>query len=484
MSWAARAAALWILTCLAWLPGCGRTGLWELLADSGAPDIQQPDLTLPDAFIARDAPWEPYWLVRAGGPMGDGPMGLAADPSGEVTVTGGFSATATFGPAKLTANKGLDIFVTRLDRTGRFLWSTAATGASARDMGTGVGLLPGGAAVIHGVQDGPVKFGYYTRKNGALNDMFAVQVDIKGGFGWFHGGPTLSEPGGVVTDAAGNSYHVCTFWGTFTTGWNKRLPQFGLWDLAVFKLDPKGKLLWAVSAGSVYADWGRSIALGPGDTVTITGSIETGASFGVHKVKPVGHNDIFVAQLDGKTGKFLWATGGGGKFDDDGGAVAVDPRGDITIAGRTRGDMILGPVKLTGGPGAFVARLDSKGRFRWARLLPGGKKTELNFMLATPGYRVLTGGSFQETISAGGHTLTSRGLDDAFILELDSAGKVVRALSAGGKGLDNVTAAAVDTRGVLYLAGGFFSTAAFGGRTLTSRGYSDIFIWKLPPTWR
>jgi hypothetical protein len=71
---------------------------------------------------------------------------------------------------------------------------------------------------------------------------------------------------------------------------------------------------------------------------------------------------------------------------------------------------------------------------------------------------------------------------DVFVAELDPAGEVTWATRAGGKGADWASSLARDRAGNLYVAGSFEQTGDFGGAPLTSRGESDLFIWKIGAT--
>lgn len=100
-----------------------------------------------------------------------------------------------------------------------------------------------------------------------------------------------------------------------------------------------------------------------------------------------GGSDVFVAALS-PSGATRWASRFGGLRDDEARAVAIDPGGDVVIAGAFRGAASFGRLRLTSasapsfwsrgrldsggdGPDVFVARLTPAGAPRWAQRFGG-----------------------------------------------------------------------------------------------------------------
>jgi hypothetical protein len=85
-----------------------------------------------DIFIAKlDASGVPQWIKKTGGgTLDNNGTSIVSNPAtGELYLTGYFTGTATFGSTTLTtAGTGFDVFVTKLDATGSFLWAKQAGG--------------------------------------------------------------------------------------------------------------------------------------------------------------------------------------------------------------------------------------------------------------------------------------------------------------------------------------------------------------------
>ncbi|MCH7908562.1 MAG: hypothetical protein IIB38_02975, partial [Candidatus Hydrogenedentes bacterium] len=87
-----------------------------------------------DVFISKlDASGNFLWAKAMGGTGTDKALGIAVDDSGKVYTTGSFEGTVDFDPGAsvfdLTSTGGLDLFVSKLDASGNFLWATALGGA-------------------------------------------------------------------------------------------------------------------------------------------------------------------------------------------------------------------------------------------------------------------------------------------------------------------------------------------------------------------
>jgi hypothetical protein len=76
-----------------------------------------------------------FWAKQMGGLSSDGGASIAVDTSGNIYTTGNFGGTADFDPGPSTFNlstSGIspDIFVSKLDASGNFLWAKQMGGRS------------------------------------------------------------------------------------------------------------------------------------------------------------------------------------------------------------------------------------------------------------------------------------------------------------------------------------------------------------------
>jgi hypothetical protein len=130
------------------------------------------------------------WARGLGGPDFDQAGGVAVDPSGNIYVTGAFSASVNFNPngspIVLTAVGIYDVFVARLSSAGATAWAESFVGSTAASMGTGIGVDALGRIDVSGWFGGKVQFdptgGTASVTAGGSVDSFAVGLAASGGF--------------------------------------------------------------------------------------------------------------------------------------------------------------------------------------------------------------------------------------------------------------------------------------------------------------
>ncbi len=186
-----------------------------------------------------------------------------------------------------------------------------------------------------------------------------------------------------------------------------------------------------------------------------------------------------MAKLD-SAGKFVWVVSAGGVSYDCGYDISTDSAGNSYVTGRFSGTVTFGNTTLTTSgrrKHVFVAKLDSVGKFVWA-VSAGGLAYHVGYSIAVDslGNSYVTG-SFVGTATFGDTPLvSSEGLLNSFVAKLDSSGKFVWVVPAGAGSASGIS---MDSSGNSYVTGDFKGTATFGSTTLTSKGSRDIFVAKL-----
>jgi hypothetical protein len=385
------------------------------------------------------------WARRLGGTDIDAGQGLAVAGDGSVYTTGLFSGTADFDPGpgtfNLTSAGAYDVFVSKLDSGGHFVWARRVGGAD-NDAAHGIAVAADGSVYTAGGFSGTVDFdpgpGIFNLSSVDSGGFFVSKLDSAGNFVWARacgGGTSYLRVNGITLASDGSAY---------TTG------SFS--DTADF--DP-----------------------GPG-TFNLTSA---------------GQNDVFVSKLS-SAGNFVWARSFAGTGWDEGNGIAVAPDGSAYTTGffKDTVDFDPGPgtFNLTnaGGPNeAFVSKLDSAGNFVWARRLGGAGDDGGGGLAVASDGSVYTTGSFSDTADfdpgPAMYNLTSAGNRDVFVSKLDSAGNFVWARRFGGTGNEDGAGLALAPDGSVYTMGNFTGTADFdpGPDTfsLASSSSGDVFVAKL-----
>jgi hypothetical protein len=264
------------------------TGTYNLTSAGGA-----------DIFVAKlDAIGNFVWAKIIGSAGSDNGESLAVDASGNVYTTGYFEGTVDFDPGPGTQNlysvDDRDIFISKLDASGNFVWVKHIGGAS-----------------------------------------YDIGYSIK-------------------ADASGNVYTAGFYQGTvdFDPGINiHNLVSQGMTDVFVSKLDAAGNFVWAKSLGGSGSDWTHSMVIDASDNVYLTGyfegTVDFNAGTGTHNRTSAGGFDVFVIKLN-YWGDFVWAGSMGGSDNDYGQSVSVDVSGNVYATGYFRETVDFDPGPNTG----------------------------------------------------------------------------------------------------------------------------------------
>jgi hypothetical protein len=341
--------------------------------------------------------------------------------------------------------------------------------------------------------------GTTTLTSAGSDDVFVSKLDSSGNFVWAESfGGTSSDRGeSIAVDSSGYVYTTGNFGGTvdFDPGTGTTTLTAGGYDVFVSKLNSSGALVWAKSFSGASLDRGESIAVDSSGNVYTTGYFEGTVDFdpgtGTTNLTSAGVQDVFVSMLN-SSGALVWAESFGGTSLDLGTSIAVDSSGYVYTTGYFEGtvdfDPGTGTTTLTsaGGYDIFVLKLYPTGNFVWAKSF-GGTSSDFGYSTVDSSGNVYTTGYFAGTVDfdpgTETSTLTSAGSVDVFVSKLNSSGNFVWAKSFGGTSLDLGTSIAVDSSGNVYTTGYFEGTVDFdpgaGSTTLTSAGNVDVFVLKL-----
>ena len=450
------------------------------------------------------------WAKKMGGINTDVGHSIALDASGNVYTTGVFSGTVDFDPGagtfNLTSAGVADIFISKLDAAGNFVWAKKMGGISG-STGESIALDASGNVFTTGVFQGTADFdpgaGTFNLSSAGGDDIFISKLDAAGNFVWAKAmGGTIGDIGfSIALDALGNVFTTGYFLGTvdFDPGAGTfNLTSAGGDDIFISKLDAAGNFVWAKQMGGTAGDIGFSIALDASGNVFTTGRFYATADFdpgaGTFNLTSAGNMDIFISKLDA-AGNFVWAKAMGGINTDAGYSIALDASGNVFTTGifyaTADFDPGAGTFNLTsvspGGPDIFISKLDAAGNFVWAKKMGGiGGDWGHSIALDASG-NVFTTGDFSGTADfdpgAGTFNLTSAGNMDIFISKLDAAGNFVWAKKMGGTMDDRGQSIALDASGNVFTTGYFNGTADFdpgvGTFILISAGSTDIFVHKM-----
>ncbi|MEI9943355.1 MAG: SBBP repeat-containing protein [Chitinophagaceae bacterium] len=371
-----------------------------------------------DIFITKfNSAGNLLWTKQMGGGsfFNDQGNSIVVDAAGNVYTAGFFFETADFDPGPATYNLSAgaispayyaDIFISKLDANGNFIWAKQFTGI---DDKTAYSLALDGSNNIYitGYFGGTVDFdpGVATDNLTAAGglDMYVAKLDVDGNFIWAKQfGNALDEIGqDLSVDAAGNvyitgSYDAATFFGYPTDA-----------DISILKLDNTGAVVWQqyVAEAGNNINTGYSIVINAGN-VYITGT------FAGDVVFPIGagnttlssgdpaNQDIFIVKLNDATGDFVWVKQMGGVGYDEGNSIALDAAGKLYVTGDFSSSADFDPSggaaihTSAGSQDIFLAKLDADGNFIWAENFGGPGYDVPYYLTLDAGYNIYSTGTF------------------------------------------------------------------------------------------
>jgi hypothetical protein len=424
------------------------------------------------------------WVQKFGGTLGDLGWGIATDQAGNTYVTGVFQGSANFGSTSLNSTfNSVDAFVTKLDSTGQFIWAQKIGGTSF-DAGLSVTTDNANNIYTTGYFSGSVVFGNTTLTSEGQTDVFVTKLDSTGKFLWAQKlGGTVSDSGySITTDASGNVYVS----GVLDTNENppaniSSLSQGN--NAFIIKLDSNGNVLWTKSIGGTSSEKSTSVTTDQFGNIYATGFFDGNAVFDNFTLTSTGNLETFITKLD-SNGQFLWAqriAGTSLNSGNGGFSITADAVGNTYVTGVFTGIVTISDTTLisAGGEDVFITKLDSNGNFLWAKNYGGtGNENPVDILADELGNLYVTG-TFTGTASFDDITLTSAGDFDIFTAKLDTDGNVLSAQRFGSSSFDSGVGLDIDGVGNIYATGTFSSNASFGDTTLTSAGSADGFVVKL-----
>jgi hypothetical protein len=357
-----------------------------------------------------------------------------------------------------------------------WLWAVPAGGSSS-DYGNDIAVDPQGNLYVTGSFGGTSTFGTNTLTSTGGNDLFVAKLDGGGNWLWAiqASSSTMAVEGtGIVLGQDSNLYVTGYFGGTASFD-GISLPSEGQTDAFVAKLDADGNWLWAIGAGGSSQDQGIDLALDPSGNVFIAGTFAGNASFGPTSITSQGSSDVFVAKLD-SAGNWLWAQGAGGSYIETLGGITVCSGGNAYLTGYFSESAEFGAATLTssGSADVYVASVSGTGVWLWAKKAGGSADDIGCSIVLDPSFNLLVTGEFGGTGLFGTTSLTSAGNQDVFVAKLDIQGNWIWAQRGGGSSNETGWDLATDAGGNVYLAGYFTGTSLIGSTTLVSSGYLDI----------
>lgn len=314
---------------------------------------------------------------------------------------------------------------------------------------------------------------------------YVSKLDASGNFLWAKqfGGDNTScptTPKGLDVDAAGNVYITGYFNGApdfdpSSSTFSITTTMFN--DVFIVKLDPAGNFVFAKNFGGSNIEEGEAIKVDASGNIYSTGKFRNTVDFdpgvGTYTLNTIASSfDVYVTKLDA-SGNFLWAKNFSGGGDEVAAGLSIDAVGNVFVTGGFLFNVDFDPSSAvntlipanTGQSDAFIVKLDPSGNLVWAKNMGGTKDVNSTSIKIDNLNNAIVGGyfagvaDFDPSIST--NTLSSNGFTDVFIAKLDGSGNFLWAKQVGGPQIDLLFSIALDASNSVFSTGSFMVGADF-----------------------
>ena len=442
------------------------------------------------------------WAIGWGGLETDAARGIATDAKGNIYVVGYYDAYTQIGSDKFVAEQPeadpkaqkkakptSNAYLVKLTPDGKIAWSRT-WGAKRDDDARGVAVRGDTVIVVGNFLD-ELKLGEIGKKSFGSDDIYVATFTTNGDPQWVWTAGGIDSDGANTVAATPDGGWVIggSFSGKAAFFDTKLISQGGT-DAFLVKLDVGGKMEWIKQFGGMQNDSIAHIAVDGQGSVYAQGAFRFKTTFGGQTFQAAGgsDDDIVLAKYD-LNGDHVWSQRFGNPFVDIAGGLAVDPAGNITMAGGFEREISFGDKDThtsKGDKDVFVARFTTGGKLVWARSYGGDREDVANGVAVDASGNSVVAGSFTNTVDFG-KPLTSKNRNrDAFALKLDAKGGFVWVQQWGDKDHDQSRGVAMTDKGEALVTGFFrFTLDLVSPPVENARAEgdpipkSDVFVVKL-----
>ncbi|MFZ0455266.1 MAG: choice-of-anchor D domain-containing protein, partial [Ignavibacteriaceae bacterium] len=460
-------------------------------------------LFVPDLLFAQAPNFD--W-VRQGGYYSSSNYSdnVAVDKSGNIFVTGYLDSTIDFGGDYVLNSFGSsDVFLAKYDSEGNILWAKHA-GSKSYDYGYSVAVDKDGNIYVTGIYSDSANFDTNILYTGGGEDVFLAKYSTSGQLLWIrHGGGEYDDySNDVTTDKQGNV--IITGGYEYSASFNSAyLNGPGINNIFIVKYDPQGNILWAKNGGGNGYNIGNSIATDSQNDILIAGAISDTVTFDSDNIFSFGYSDAMIAKYD-PSGNLIWIKHAGGSenynYAED---ISLDRNDNIYMTGYFTGIVFFGDIQASSHTSTdiFTAKYDINGNPLWVNRDsyygynyggsitsdPAGNVT-VTGTAYSPGYvpPPKNPGNKLNPDFKRSQRINTKAFKPSKVTSEDQYLYIVRYNNDGQKMWDKAIYSSCDggianaPNGDLILTGDFYDQVYFDSLSVTSLGYPDIYVARIP----
>ncbi len=259
---------------------------------------------------------------------------------------------------------------------------------------------------------------------------------------------------------------------------NNRDSSGASFDYWLIRFDDNGNKLWDHTYGGRSSDVPSSVYEAPNGDFIIGGT--SASNVGFEKSEPSrGGNDFWILRVD-SLGNVIWDKTIGGSANDNCKSVIVNTYGDVFCGGYTlssiSGDKTSPSIGTQVAFDFWLVALNQNGQIIFDRTLGSIQNDNCNAMVATGNGGALMMG-YSDGPAGYSKSENSKGLNDFWVIAVDSAGKKLWDRTIGGT-YEDYGYCALKTDDAFYIGGDSYSQVG-GDKTAINKGLDDMWCIKL-----
>ena len=179
---------------------------------------------------------------------------------------------------------------------------------------------------------------------------------------------------------------------------------------------------------------------------------------------------------------FEWVHQAGGKSNERGTAIELDSFGSVYCAGEVSDTTYFADTSFVANFGdIFLSKFSNDGNLQWIRICGGGGLDRGLDMKVDGNDDIIVTGFFSSTANFGDTTLSSLGFSDVFVAKFNSQGDFQWVVHGAGSNHDEALCITTDSDNNIYISGYFEETLHIGSFVLSTTTFSTMFVAKISP---
>ena len=408
---------------------------------------------------------------------------IVADSLGNSYVSGSFKGNMAVGKDSLVSRGGSDIFVTKMDSNGSFIWSKAFGGVG-DDFCTKIQIDAAGNIYLSGLYKRSISFPNYEIKCKGEQDVFILSMNTDGQFKWAKSYGTENMTGqfsGLSIDASNNILLSANYTGNVNV-FKNNFSANNWSNFYVLKLDSNGDCIWAKSFGGPNNEEVVGLKTDNNDNIILWGCFDQGDMMIGNKVlkheKGIPNKFILMLSKNGNI-TFMKAVTGLGWIND----ISCDSKESLFLIGSFHGspmafgNRILKKKSSLLSSAIFITKMDYQGNFIWTKSFEGtgsgyGKAGRVNRNGTLLVCGEISGNVFLEKIAD-----KNKSILNGYIAQIDQYGKLIKVETFKNIHKNSVNDIFLLKENI-YIAGSTMGPFTMYKKKLECRGVSDVLILK------